>query len=112
MLLTGLVATTAVAQAPPEERSAAVQRAQLQASAAYRELGQAQYDLKLAEQDFLNTQDAYRAAAKTAEEIKGELNKTKSALDAAKSREEQARKAYEAALDAVEKAWGRPPASR
>lgn len=112
VLLTGLVGATAVAQPPPEERSAAVQQAQIRASSAYRELSEARFQAKLAEQDYVNTQDAYRAAMKTAEDIKRELDKTKNALDAAKAREERARNAYQAALDAVEQAWGRPPASR
>jgi hypothetical protein len=112
VLLGMLAAATAVAQAPPEERSAAVQQAQIRASAAQRELTEAQFEAKLAEQDYVNTQDAYRAATKTAQDIKHELDKLKKALDAAKEREARARRAYEAALDQVEKAWGRPPASR
>ena len=112
LLVGGLAAATAVAQAPPEQRSAAVQQAQIRASAAHRELTEAQFEAKLAEQDYVNTQDAYRAAAQSAQDIKVELDKMKKALDAAKAREARARKAYDAALDAVEQAWGRPPASR
>lgn len=112
IVLLGALAAAAAAQAPPEEQSAAVQQAQIRASAAYRELNEAQFEAKLAEQDYVNTEDAYRAAAKTAEDIKRELDKLRKALDAAKGREARARKDYEAALDAVEKAWGRPPASR
>ncbi len=112
VLLGGLVAATAVAQQPPEDRSAAVQQAQVRASSAYRELTEAQFEAKLAEQDYVNTQDAYRAAMQRAEDIKRELDKTKKALDAARASEARARKNYEAALDAVEKAWGRPPAGR
>jgi hypothetical protein len=112
ILLAGLVGATAVAQPPTEERSAAVQQAQIRASSAYRELTEAQFQAKLAEQDYVNTQDAYRAAMKRAEDIKRELDKTKKAHDAARAREARARKDYEAALDAVDKAWGRPPAGR
>ena len=112
VLLGGLAAAAAVAQAPLEERAAAVQQAQIRASAAYRELTEAQFQAKLAEQDYVNTQDAHRAAMKTAEDIKRELDKTRKALDAAKARQAQAHKAYEAALDAVENAWGRPPKNR
>ena len=72
----------------------------------------ARAEAKLAEQDYVNTQDAYRAAAQSAQDIKVELDKMQKALDAAKAREARARKAYDAALDAVEQAWGRPPASR
>jgi len=102
-------AAAALAQPPQGDRSGAVQQAQMRASAAYRELEQAQYELKLAEQDYVNTQDAYRAARPPAEDIKRELAKMEKARDAARRREARARQAYEAALDAVEKAWGRPP---
>jgi hypothetical protein len=111
LVLGVLLSASTLAQAPAAAQSEAVQQAQIRASAAYRELTQAQYDLKIAEQDFVNTQDAYRAAAKTAEDIKRELDKMKVALDAAKTREARARKAYETALDGVDKAWGRPPKS-
>ena len=112
VIVGALLATSAFAQAPDAAQSEAVQRAQIRASAAYRELTQAEYDLKLAEQDYVNTEDAYRAAAQRADDIKRELEKLKQARDAAKVREARARKAYEEALDAVEKAWGRPPKSR
>jgi hypothetical protein len=111
-LLTALavvIATAAFGQPPPGDRAGAVQQAQIRAGATYRELEQAQYDRKLAEQNYINTQDAYRAALQAAEHIKRELDKTKAALDAARIDEARARKGYEAALDAVEKAWGRPP---
>ena len=112
VVLCALLATSALAQTPDAKQAEAVQQAQIRASAAYRELTEAQYNLKLAEQDYVNTDDAHRAAAKTAEDIKRELEKMKIALDAAKAREARARKAYETALDEVEKAWGRPPAKR
>jgi hypothetical protein len=110
MALAAVIATAAFGQPPAGDRSGAVQQAQIRAGAAYRELAQAQYDRKLAEQDYVNTRDAYRAAPPPAEDIKRELDKMKKALDAAKTREARARKRYDAALDAVEKAWGRPPA--
>jgi hypothetical protein len=109
VVLAAVIATAAFAQPPAEERSGAVQQAQIHASAAYRELAQAEYDRKLAEQDYVNTQDAYRAASQTADDIRRELDKMKKALDAAKIRETRARKAYDDALNEVEKAWGRPP---
>ena len=112
LLVLTVAVTAALGQPPVGDRSGAVQRAQMRASAAYRELGEAQYELKLAEQDYVNTRDAYRAAPPPAEDIKRELDKTKKARDAARRREARARKAYEAALDEVEKAWGRPPKDR
>jgi len=107
MILAVAVATAALAQTRVADPSVAVQQAQYRASAAYGELREAQYQLKLTEQDYVNTQDAYRAAQKSADAIKSELDKTKKALDAAKAREARARKDYDTALDAVEKAWGR-----
>ncbi len=112
MTLALAACTAALGQPPVGDRSGAVQRAQIRASAAYRELEQAQYDLKLAEQDYVNTRDAYRAAPPPAEDIKRELDKMKKARDAARRRESRARRAYESALDEVEKAWGRPPKSQ
>ena len=111
-ILSALVATWALAQSPSVSQSPATQQAQIRASPAYRELTEAQYQLKLAEQDFVNTQDAYRAAEKTAAGIKRELDKMRKALDAAKLREARARKDYETALDAVDRAWGKPPQNR
>lgn len=108
MLLAALAAA-ALAQTPAGDRTGAVQQAQIRASAAYDELVEAEYQLKLADQDYVNTQDAYRAAPPPAKDIKRELDKTKKALDAAKAKEARAHKAYDDALDAVDKAWGRPP---
>lgn len=112
LVVAAAIATGAFAQPPAGDRSVAVQQAQMRASAAYRELREAQYELKLADQDYINTQDAYRAAQKPAADIKRELDEMKKALDAAKVKEARARKAYESALDDVEKAWGRPPKNR
>ena len=72
-----LVALAAAAQAPVQDRAGreqAIQRGQQRAGAAYRDLQQAQYEAKLAEQEFLNAQEA------------------------------QARKAYDEALDGVDRA--------
>lgn len=108
-----LIAVTSLAQQPPSgDQADAVNQAQIRASAAYNELREAQYQSKLAEQDYINTQDAYRTAQKAAEDLKRELDKTKKALDAAKAKEVQSRKAYDAALDEVDKAWGRPRQNR
>ena len=107
-----LIAASAPAQSPPANQSPAAQQAQIRASSAYRELTEAQYQLKLAEQDFVNTQDAHSAAAKTADDIKRELDRMKMVLEAAKLREARARKDYEAALEAVDRAWGKPAQSR
>jgi chromosome segregation ATPase len=101
------------AQAPVQDvasRDQAIQRSQQKAGAAYRELQEAQYEAKLAEQDVLNTQEAHRAAQKHAEEVKRQLDAASKALAAAKAKEAQARKAYDAALGDVDQAFQKPPA--
>ena len=109
LLLPVLVAS---AQAPVEDRAReqAIQSGQLRAGAAYGDLQQAQRDAKLAEQEFLNAQEAQRAAQKHAEEMKRQLDGAKKALDAARQNEAQARKAYDEALDSVDRARQLPPA--
>jgi hypothetical protein len=91
-------------------RDYAIQRSQLKAGAAYRELQQAQYEAKLAEQDVLNAQEANRTAQKHAEEVKRQLDAASKAFAAAKAKEAQARKAYDAALGDVDQAFQKPPA--
>lgn len=105
-------AGAAAAQAPVRdfEREQAISSAQQRAGAAYQEMQQAQYDAVRAEQDFLNAQDADRAAQKQAAETKQQLNSAKQALDAARARDAKARKAYDDALDAVDRARKAPAA--
>jgi len=108
-----LAAPAAMAQAPVEDltgREQAIQRSQQRTGAAYRELQQARYEAKLAEQDFLNAQEAHSAAQKHAGEMKRQLDAAKQALDAARQKEAQTRKRYEAALSDVDKAFQKPPA--
>lgn len=107
-----LCGSLACAQAPVQDlvsRDQAIQRSQQKAGAAYRDLQQAQYDAKLAEQDVLNAQEAHRAAQKHAEEVKRQLDAAGKALAAAKAKETQARKAYDAALGDVDRAFQKPP---
>ena len=113
MILPWLVAASAFAQAPVEDltsREQAIQRSQQRTGAAYRELQQARYEAKLAEQDFLNAQETHSAAQKHAGEMKRQLDAAKQALDAARQKEAQARKRYEAALSEVDRAFQKPPA--
>lgn len=108
-----LTAFAAVAQAPVEDltsREQAIQRSQQATGAAYRDLQQAQYEAKLAEQDFLNAQEASRAAQQRADEIKRQLDDSKKALDSARQKEAQARKRYDGALKGVDRAFEKPPA--
>jgi hypothetical protein len=89
--------------APVEERSPGQAPAQLlqqqRVTAATRELRQAAHEAKLAEQDVLNTQDAYHAAQARANELKAELDKAVKVREAARAREAAARKRHDAALN-------------
>jgi hypothetical protein len=77
LALTRPVGASVVAQVPTEDRTSreqSIQRGQLKSGEAYRDLQQAQYESKLAEQDFLNAQDAQKAAQKQADESKRQLD--------------------------------------
>jgi Skp family chaperone for outer membrane proteins len=109
----GLVmAASAAAQAPaigPGSAEDAVRQKQRQADVAFRDLQQAQYEAKLAEQDLLNAPDAAQAASpQQAEERKRQLDQARKAFAAARAKVEQARKRYEAALTAVDEAFQKP----
>lgn len=98
-------ALTAAAQTQDRVgREQAIQSGQLRAGAAYSDLQQAQREAKLAEQNFLNAQQAQREAQKHAEEMKRQLDGAKKAVDAARRKEAQAVKAYDDALSAVDRA--------
>ena len=89
--------------APVEERASDAVPLQLQqqrSGAAYRDLTQAAFESKLAEQDVLNTQDAYNATRERAEALRLELEKIIKLRDAAKAKEAVARKRYDEALNA------------
>lgn len=108
-----LSVSVAAAQVPVEDRTSreqAIQSSQRANTAAFRELQQAQYEAKLAEQEFLNAQEAQRAAQKQADERRRELDAAKKALDAARAKEARTRKSYDEALSGVDKAWQKPPA--
>jgi predicted nucleic acid-binding Zn-ribbon protein len=111
----GLLAFSAAAQAPVQDtspREQAIQRSQISAGAAYRELEQAQYEKKLAEQDVLNTQDAFQAAQQRAAELKRQLDAARKVLEAARAKEVQARKRYDAALSSVDRAFEKTPTGK
>ena len=90
--------------APVEDRAPIVTSPLLQqqqrTSAAYREVQQTAFEAKLAEQEVLNTQDAFKAARERAEMLKADLEKAVKARDAAKAREAAARRRYDEALRA------------
>ncbi|MDP2240211.1 MAG: hypothetical protein Q8K18_08615 [Burkholderiales bacterium] len=107
-VLLSCVSGAAVAQAqkpaPVEDlssRESVLLQGQQRAGIAYRELQQAQHDAKFAEQDYLNYQDAHRAAQKRADELSRQLNAAKKTLDAARAKETAARQRYEKEVNAV-----------
>ena len=107
------LANLTIAQAPVNDltsREQAIQRSQQKSGAAYRDLQQAQYEAKLAEQDYLNSQEAHKAAQNHADEMKRQLDAAKKAFDAAKSKEALARKRYDETLGGVDRAFQNPPA--
>jgi hypothetical protein len=110
ILLSG---TVNAGQAPVQtavEREQALNSAQQRAGAAYNEAQLARQNAKRAEQDFLSAQELDRAAQKQAAETKKQLSAAKQALDAAKARDANARKAYEQALNEVDRARKAPAA--
>lgn len=105
VVLCGWMAAT-VAQTPSKKDTGVEERAgasgttpslqqQQRVSAAWRALTQARHDAKLAEQDYVNTQDAYVAAQKRADALKADLDKAGKAREAARAREAAANKTYE-----------------
>ena len=96
-------ACLAGAQAPaigPGSAEDAVLQKQRQAGTAYRELQQAQYEAKLAEQDVLNAQDA--VAQEQSEERRQRLQTAQKALAAAQAKVAQVRKRYDEAVCGVD----------
>ena len=107
--LAALVAPlSAVAQAqkpaPVEDRSTGTASPlllqQQRATVTYREVTQAAFESKRAEQDVLSTQDSYNAARERADALKIELDKAIAVRDVAKVKEAAARKRYDAVLNA------------
>ena len=86
-----------VEERPVGQQSGALPQQQ-RTGAAWRAMQQAIHDARLAEQDYVNTRDAHRAAQQRADALKAELEKTAKAHDAAKAKEAAARKAYEEEL--------------
>jgi hypothetical protein len=104
LVLSSLLAQSAFAQAPVEDarqRDDTLQHGQQRAGAAYRELQQAEYASRLAEQDYRNADNAYQAAQKQANDVKRQADTAKKTLEAAKAKEAKARQAYEQMLNAV-----------
>lgn len=114
-ILLACAATGAVAQAqkpaPVDDlsgREGMVLQSQQRAGMAYRQLQQAQYETRLAEQDYLNAEDARRLAQKQADELRRQAETAKKALDAAKAKEAAARAAYEKEVNTVDRLQRKP----
>jgi hypothetical protein len=106
LLLVAMLAPPATqAQAPVEERGrAALQQGQQRTGLTYRDLEQARYDARLAEQDMLNARDAHTAAQQQATLRQRELDAAQKALAAARARVAAAQQAYDKAVSDVDAA--------
>jgi biopolymer transport protein ExbB/TolQ len=114
-ILTLVVSATAIAQAPVQDltsREQAIQRSQQNTGAAYRDLQQAGHESKLAEQDFLNAQEAQRMAQQRADEAKRRLEIATKSRDAARMKEAQAKKHYDDSLKGVDRAFEKAPVDK
>lgn len=110
-MLSMTAAVSSFAQAPIEDvrqRQDAILQGQQRAGTAYRELQQAGYAAKQADQDFRQADADYKSAQKRADDLKRQVDAAKKNLDAAKAREAKARKAYDAAVNAVDQSSQRP----
>lgn len=95
----------AAVQDASSRKEEALQSGQYRAGQAYRELQDARYRTKLAEQEVLNAEEAYRQAQQQSAELKRRLDEAKKALAAARAEEARAQRRYERELEAVDKAY-------
>jgi len=94
----------AYGQAPIEDarqRQDTLQRDQQKAGVAYREMQHAQFAAKQADEDFRQAEADYKAAQARADELKRSADAARKKRDAAQAQAVQARKTYDAAVDAV-----------
>ncbi len=85
--------------------ASALELRQQDTGVAYRRLQQVRYELRFAEQDWLNANAAYQAAQKSTDELKKQAEAAQKAYAAAQAKEAQARAAYEQAIQAVDEAY-------
>lgn len=97
---------------PTRQQEADLQRGQFRAGQAYRELQQRRYEAKLAEQEVLNTEEAYKHAQQQADELKRQLDAARKALAAARANETAARERYDRELDAVHRLRQKAPPAK
>ena len=111
--LLAVAVPVALAQAPVEDARVnqnALLQAQQRASAAYRDLRQAEFEAEQAGRDYRQAGADYKAAQKRADELKRSAEAAKKNLDAAQAKEAAARKSYGAAINAVDQV-SRPASS-
>jgi len=94
-----------------QNTEAALQAAQFRAGEAYRQLQQAQHEAKLAEQDFLNAEEADRDA-QNREASKSAVESARRALDVEQAKVAAARKAYEKEVDTVDRLHKQPATAK
>jgi hypothetical protein len=100
------VAAGAHAQAPVEDgrlRGEQLQRDQFKAGNAYREMNRAEQAVRDAEQDHRQAEAIQKDTQKRADEARHDAEAAKKKLEAAKLKEAQSRKAYDAAVNAVDR---------
>lgn len=101
-----MAATPCLAQAPVvtgRTSESQLQRDQFKAGNAYRDMQRAEQATRDAEQDFRQAESVHKDAQKRADEAKQQADAAKKKLDAAKAKEAQLRKAYDAAVNAVDR---------
>jgi hypothetical protein len=97
-------AVTCNAQAPVETGRPStenLQRDQMKAGSAYREMQNAERTTRDAEQDYRRAESVYKDEQKRVEEARQQTEAAKKKFEAAKAKETQARKAYESAVNSV-----------
>ena len=110
LLATFLLAGACFAQAPVETARPSgetLQRDQIRAGNAYRDMQRAEQATRDAEGDYRQAESIHKDTQKRADETRRDVEAAKKKLEAAKLKEQQARKAYEAAVNAV--GSGNPP---
>jgi hypothetical protein len=104
MVIAMVAATTCFAQAPVETGRLSgeqLQRDQYKAGAAYSELQRAERATREAEAGARKSDADYKDLQKRTEEARLHAEESKKLLEAAKAKEAQARKAYDAAVNSV-----------
>lgn len=101
------------APAPVQEGSAqesSVAHYQRRATAARNEWQKAEYEAKLAEQDWLNAEAAYKREQQQIGELKASMDKAAAAREAARKKVADKRAEYDNAVNAVDQAMRKPAA--